>query len=103
MIFAMYIKSAKKLQIGKKNEFLRIFATPAQGEKIKIFIFLKKIQKLEPKSTPNTYEDDQIYKVGLYWTHLMCTGPDMAPRRDEALPHQIFWTPGRGGAQPRPT
>ena len=71
MIFAMYIISAKKLQIGKKNEFLRIFATPAQGEKIKIFKFLKKIRKLWPKSTPDTYEDDQIYEVGSYWTHLL--------------------------------
>ena len=63
MIFAMYIKSAKKLQICKKIGFLRFFATPAQGEKIKIFKFLKKIRKLWPKSTPDSYMDDQIYIV----------------------------------------
>ena len=66
MIFAMYIKSAKKLQICKKIRFLRFFATPAQGEKMKIFNFLKKIRKLWPKSTPDTYKDDQIYEVGSY-------------------------------------
>ena len=66
MIFAMYIKSAKKLQICQKIGFLRFFATPAQGEKIKIFKFLKKIRKLWPKSTPDTYKDDQIYEVGSY-------------------------------------
>ena len=66
MIFAMYIKSAKKLHICQKNEFLRFFATPAQGEKIKIFKLLKKIRKLWPKSTPDTYKDDQIYEVGSY-------------------------------------
>ena len=62
----MYIKSAKILLICKKNRFLRFFEAPAQGEKIKIFKFLKKIRKLWPKSTPDTYEDDQIYEVGSY-------------------------------------
>ena len=66
MIFAMYIKSAKNCRFAKKMDFCVFFATPAQGEKIKIFKFLKKIRKLWPKSTPDTYKDDQIYEVGSY-------------------------------------
>ena len=56
----MYLTSAKNWQICEKNQFLRFFATPAQGEKIKIFKFLKKIRKFWPKSTPNVKKDNQI-------------------------------------------
>ena len=59
----MYIKSAKKLSICKKNRFSRFFVAPAQGEKIEIFKFLKKIWKLWQKSTPDSYMDNQIYEV----------------------------------------
>ena len=59
----MYIKSAKILLICKKNRFLRFFEAPAQGEKIEIFNFLKKIRKLWQKSTPDSYMDNQIYEV----------------------------------------
>ena len=56
----MYIKSAKILLICKKNRFLRFFEAPAQGEKIEIFNFLKKIRKLWQKSTPDSYMDNQV-------------------------------------------
>ena len=59
----MYIKSAKISLICKKNRFLRFFEAPAQGEKIEIFEFLKKIRKLWQKSTPDSYMDNQIYEV----------------------------------------